>query len=410
MARRCTNWLDTWLDYTACLPSPEIFRKWAGLGALSCLLSRRVWLSQPPLPTAYPNLYVLLVGPPGTGKDVAINPVVDLIKAANDYVPDNYKTYFGGKSISAKGLLDRLARDEAKQKLLYKKSDGSTVDVDFHSVSIVLGELGTFLPEYDTRIISILNDLYNCPIDFEDTIRNSAADITRIELPHISMLLGTQPSFMNLVIPDMAFKMGFTARLDLVFAEKNPKQPIRGARLNGKKPNYETWNDLVLDAVDIKKMSGEMHTTHAFDELLNDFHMYGDEKFPGPQGFRFEDYANRRSLHAQKLSILLSAAESSNNLIEARHFAQAMEMLFEIEKVMPRIFDNVISHRGFSNELEAVRNLAAEDGRVTDRAIRMKLSLTRPPHEINQIIEQALRAGVLKEVVDMKPKMYEVAA
>lgn len=409
MARKCSNFLDTWMEYTAVLPTPTIFRKWAGLGALSCLLARRVWLSQPPLPTAYPNLYVLLVGPPGSGKDVAINPVNDLIKEANEYVGHGKTTYFGGKTISAKGLLERLACDDAKQALTYKKHDGSESTIHFQSVSIVLGELGTFLPEYDTRLISILNDVYNCPIDYEETIRDKGASITTIPLPHLSMLLGTQPSFLVTVIPDIAFEMGFPSRMNFVYADKNPKQPLRGARLNGKKPQPALWADLVMDAVDIKQMGGEMHTTHAFDELLNDFHMYGDEKFPGPSGSRFKDYANRRALHAMKLSMLLSAAESNSQLIEARHFAGAMEMLFEIEKEMPRIFENVISQRGTMKEMEAIVSLAAEDGKVTHRSIMMKLALTRPPHEANGIIEQMIRSGMLLPMEGVTPRMYQVA-
>ena len=62
-------WLDSFMDYTDKIPTPEVFRRWAGISMIAAALERKVWL-ETSVGTLYPNLYMFLLAPPGVGKTI----------------------------------------------------------------------------------------------------------------------------------------------------------------------------------------------------------------------------------------------------------------------------------------------------------------------------------------------------
>lgn len=77
------DWISSFLDYTSGLPSPENFRLWAGITAVSGILERRCWV-ETAQSQIFPNIFTLLVGPPATGKCLS---------------PDEHILAYNGKSI-----------------------------------------------------------------------------------------------------------------------------------------------------------------------------------------------------------------------------------------------------------------------------------------------------------------------
>ena len=64
------------MSYTEGQPTPARFRRWSAIAAIAATLEHRIWTITMGRPT-FPNLYVLLVGPPTAGKTVAIDIVYD---------------------------------------------------------------------------------------------------------------------------------------------------------------------------------------------------------------------------------------------------------------------------------------------------------------------------------------------
>ena len=58
------------MKYTDGVPSPDIFRLWSGITAISGALERRVWV-ETSRSVLFPNLFTLLVAPPAVGKCLA---------------------------------------------------------------------------------------------------------------------------------------------------------------------------------------------------------------------------------------------------------------------------------------------------------------------------------------------------
>lgn len=97
--------IESWIAYMDGLPTNKLFAEWAAVFLVSAALTRRVWVrTSEGMPPTYPNLYVALVGPPGSGKDIAINPVAKLLREASVGAPDGHGFYIGEESLSPKGL------------------------------------------------------------------------------------------------------------------------------------------------------------------------------------------------------------------------------------------------------------------------------------------------------------------
>ena len=71
--------IEKWRYFLKDLESPDLFIDWGFYSMISTALQRRVWLF-PDTFTLYPNLFVLLVGPPAAGKSRVISQVSEHIK------------------------------------------------------------------------------------------------------------------------------------------------------------------------------------------------------------------------------------------------------------------------------------------------------------------------------------------
>ena len=407
MKRQLPNFLDGWAEYTDPLPTPQLFRIWACLGIVSSALSRRVWIkANSRMPLCYPNLYLMLVGPPGVGKDVAINKAADLLIRANAESKHGQIARLGGESISPKGLVDKLADNASKQTFSY--SDGpDKITAEFHSLTFCIGELGTAIPEYDPRLIPLLNDLYNNKPSYEDSIRGIEVKIPN---PHITLILGNQPNTLAEVFPERTFRMGFTSRIIFVYCEHPVIKDLFIEEDAELKWDQELEGKLSHDLQQMTQMTGGFKVPRETRDMINEF----NRTRPGEvESTRFQDYNTRRTLHLQKVAMCVSACESNRRIITPKHWERAVQLLFDAELKMPQIFAEVTTSRGFSETLTEIRQMGDANGRITLHAFMSKLARTRPPYEVKQMLELAIAEGTLKEVLDeagapKRPKEFYV--
>jgi Protein of unknown function (DUF3987) len=98
--RKLHNWITSFVELTESIASPRIFRQWAAIGILSGAMERRLWVHTKGS-NLYPNLYTILVGPPGVGKSAVLSQAERFLRA----VPDLKIT---PSSVSAASLVDSL--------------------------------------------------------------------------------------------------------------------------------------------------------------------------------------------------------------------------------------------------------------------------------------------------------------
>src|SRR3990172_7399508 len=66
-----TDWLADYLRYTDNSEPQSSYRLWTGISTIAAALERKVWLNWDD--AIYPNLYVVLVGPPAARKGTAMS-------------------------------------------------------------------------------------------------------------------------------------------------------------------------------------------------------------------------------------------------------------------------------------------------------------------------------------------------
>jgi hypothetical protein len=394
------DFLGAWLTHHAPLPTAKLFLEWAGLFTVGAAVGRRVWIKGSSLfPPLYPNLYLALVGPPGSGKDIAINSASRLIERANKTLDSSASIHLAGESMSGKGIIDRVASDRAQKS--FRWFDGEKEQTcTYHSIVVCAPELGTILPEYDTRLISNLNELYNCKDSFQETVRGGTGHIT-VENPHVALLLGTQPNTLASILPEQTFSMGFTSRIIFVYASEIHRQPIIQEDIVD---STDSHRSLAEDLRRITELSGRFSIPKTTAELINDFHITGADT-TALLGQRFEHYNTRRSLHAQKIAMLISISEGDSLSISPSQWERAIGLLFKTEAVMQDIFIGLSSSRGFIDRLE---DLTVYGGVITHAQAVATLARRSSPGEIGYVISTGIATTFLRDIPDSKPKAYSV--
>ena len=147
--RRFPNWIGSFLEYTAVLPSPELFRRWTAISLISSVLERKVW-TRTKGTQLFPNQYIILVGPPGVGKSVVLSQAERMLRALTEL-------RVAPSSVTTASLADAMA--EAGRKIIRPMSTPNFIQ--FNSLQVVASELGVFLPVYDTSYINLLTKLYD---------------------------------------------------------------------------------------------------------------------------------------------------------------------------------------------------------------------------------------------------------
>jgi len=71
--RECLDWIKTYLVYDEESESPTLFKVWMAIGTIASALERKCYIKWK-RDTIYPNLYIVLTGPPGCRKGTAMRP------------------------------------------------------------------------------------------------------------------------------------------------------------------------------------------------------------------------------------------------------------------------------------------------------------------------------------------------
>ena len=407
MSRPLPNIIDAGLQLLAPLPAPANFKTAAVLSIMSSLLGRRVWIdTDAGFPRAFPNLYIMLIAPPGVGKDVVITWASDILSELQEQLAPRRIWATAGTSISPKGIYDALgSSDHSEQTFTYNRQIHTFRSLTFH-----IGEMSTIMPEFNQVLVGVFNELYNCKPLAMDRIRGQEIVIPN---PHLTLLVGNQPDTLFATLPERAFHSGFTSRFCIFQATERRK----GKLVNiSDEPDIETpdpeLRSKFLDCLhDVSLMSGPFRLTKAAAQYLN--HFAEKEPYPVP-GSRWSDYNPRRILHLIKLSMIYSAAERSDRKLEVAHCETALQLMLSYEKDLPHLFDGVVSAEGFSSIFEEIYELVERLAtpvlvpdplnppserlshyEVTHLKLSKVLSRTNNAHKQEKLFTELKRSGIL---------------
>lgn len=357
--------------------SPLLFRQWSAIAAIAGLAQRRIWcdIGKGQL---FPNQFILLVSPPGVGKSVVLK-LVDSLWGLNPAI------YIGDETTTIPGLLDFMT-DCTSPVLM------GGVPVNTHPLTVAPREYGTYMKAYDLAVLNVLNDFWDCPGKFSEMTRGGGKNT--LEYPVLNLVSGTQPSFLNNVLPEEAWSLGFCSRLILVYDWKAETLRTRD-RLKLPPFPLEKYRPAV-DA--LCKWQGQLGFT---DEALDFFDTWvvDQHQEPVPKHPRLASYVARRSVHWLKVAMCVALAKGESN-ITAETLEKAKVYLLDMETSMPEIFRDMSkeSDREILDEIKlAIIRLTLKEPIFPERKLVQILSTKIATHRIGYFIETLISAGYICE-------------
>lgn len=322
-ARALPSLIDAFCEYTVNVPTPPQFRIWSGVSLVAGMLERRCY-AKPLMRPVYPNMYILLVAPPGIGKSVVVSEVAKFWR-------ETEQVHVAPNSVTSASLIDVL-RESGRTVQDIKTLSTWT----YHSLLVSSTEFTNLLPAYELGFVSALNEFYDCEKIYSE-IRRGRKKEEQPDIPHPQMhiLAGTQPQTLGAILPEAAWGQGFMSRNLLVHGAVQPKMTLFQERPE----DFQLAKKIAEDLRKVARLSGEFVWEPEASRALVAW--YEKDMAPAPTHLRLENYKTRRLLHFVKLCMAFCASRTSSMQISIEDHQKAMELLIVTESEMPYIFQSL---------------------------------------------------------------------
>lgn len=321
MARYAGDWIDGFMDFTSHLPSPAIFRKWTAISIIAAAMERKTWVILNGR-QRYPNMFILLVAPPGVGKTEAIRSVYE-------FTAELKELHLAPDDVSSASLIDALAKAERK---VMRPTENPPM-VSFNCMAVASDELGVFLKMYDAPFMSKLNKLFD-GTPFHESKRSTKVDL-KIEKPLLNFFAGTTPAWLGGSLPPTAWAEGFSSRLIMIYS--------------GEKVWTNPFAEVLSSTIQFEKLVKDLQVIHSLygqfrwaDDVVPLYLDWGQKQMPPiPEHPKLESYLPRRLAHFTKVLMVCSAARGNDMIITKADYQTAQDILLEAESIMPDVFKSM---------------------------------------------------------------------
>lgn len=385
------SFFDLYFSYVGETECPRIFHRWTAISCVAALLGRSVNI---PFghSNIYPNLYVMLMGQPGTRKSTAI-------KIGQKLISQIGYGHFSADRTSKEALwLDMTTEQERNI---------GTDDLDLEELRpytptelfIVADEFNDFMGIRNEEFQTALTKMWDCPAEY--TTRAKASSNTSIYKPTINILGGNTPSGLSKGFGPEAINGGFFSRIVFVHSEPTDTRiPFPAGPALTTKIKIEDSIRGIRDAV-----TGTVTIIPKARACLAS--MYTG--FPGLNDSRFQYYTTRRHTNLLKLSMILAAMEHRMEITE-EDCITANTILHTTELMMPQAFGEfgLGKHADVSNTVMEIIKKGVKSGvpvptQVIWKAVHRDLN---DPKDLNTILHGLIEADKISVVTVRQAKGF----
>jgi hypothetical protein len=316
MARELSDWLDAYVEYTEHGEAREAFRLWSAISSIAGCLQRKCYLNWGML-TYYPNMYVVLIGPPASRKGTAMTPGLKIIREVGIRIAPNATT--------REALIRELAESSVNREVL------EVTTTTHASLSVFSTEFTVFLGYKNMQLMTDLCTWYDCEDEFVYRTKHGGTDI--VSGVFLNIVAATTPDLLQLSLPLEAVGSGLTSRIVFIYEPgPGPKKvfPFQDEKL------YQT---LIRDLNRIRTLSGQFKVSGDFMDAYAEWYMNTEQQVF--QNTKFEGYCARRATHILKLVQIVAASRSDKLIVTAADLQRAVSILESAEKNMEKTFSGV---------------------------------------------------------------------
>jgi len=310
--RKLTNWLTGLQEYVEDTEAPRDFWLWGGIFTLCSALQRRVWLPYG-LEPIYPNIYVLLVAPPGKCRKAGPPTLAKkMLKKAG--IPVSIDSF--------------SKRDFTKELAELGKTEHFTVEKETRAqtpIALISKEMSDLLAVDPKGMIEVLTTLFDSHDEWEYGTSGQGHD--KLYGVCVSCFIATTPSWLASNLPQEAIGGGFTSRFAIVTGyDKYKRVPI--PRI----PNIEIYNNLLHDLSIVAMLSGEFQWAPDSKQFFKDWYNTLDEKVNQTKDERLHSFIERMHAIALKVSMAIRVSYSNDLTITLGDIEGATELLETVLK------------------------------------------------------------------------------
>lgn len=299
---------------------------WTACSVIAGALRRKVWIDQAYFKW-YPNLYVVIVAPPGiVSKSTTASIGMNLLRQ----VPD---IKFGPDIVTWQALTQAFG--ESKEMFEYQDAYHPMCALTFEA-----SEFGNLLDPQDKDMVDLLVSLWDGKQgEFKKMTKHVGND--SIENPWINLIACTTPSWIAQNFPEYMIGGGFTSRCIFVYADK--KERLVAYPGDEVREDFREQEEMLLrELIEISKMVGQFTLTpeaKAWGRAWYEKHYSTKHIDLDPE--RFGGYLARKQTMMHKVAMILSAAESSDMILTEEHLSLANIMLTDLEPDMQNVFQKI---------------------------------------------------------------------
>ncbi len=320
MNRKVPDWIEGFLRCTENTEPSRAYRLWTAVASISSVLQRKCRLDWGTL-TFYPNMYIVLVGPPAARKGTAMSLAKPLL--------DELQIKMAAEAITREALIREL-----------KNSTDTLVTetgkMFFHSsLTIWSQELTVFLGYQNHQLMSDLTDWYDCRSQWIYRTKNSGTD----EIIGVFVMLfgATTPDLLRSTMSLDAIGGGLTSRMIFIYEENKGKVCPYPAFSMEEKALFE---DLKHDLARIHLLNGQFRTTQEFLKRWIEWYTW-QERHPPFKDPRFAGYIERRANHIMKLAMICNASRCDDMIVTDTDLNRAIDILEGAEIKMTQALSGI---------------------------------------------------------------------
>lgn len=378
MRRECDDLINSFIEYSAPYNAGARFIEWGGVWMLGTTAGRALGTKLRGQHVA-PNLFVLLVAGPGSGKSQTVKAVKSVLIPATGIstIP---------ASVTRAGLQDYM-QDNLKTRI-----DPSGLQIPSNECIALSDEMQGILPEHDIGHLTLYNELYDIQGVYKARTRSHGE--INLQSPYCSIITGAQPAYLATTLPEQAWGMGFMSRSILVF--DLPRE--RTSAFEHADVDHTLQSKIIHDLKQIRQLHGWFKWSAQARALYEEWWVkHGGPPVPTNKRLNM-GYCARRDLHFFKLAMIFSLSRTNDLIVSLDDARRAIELLTGTENRMRHIFNEMAAtgvSAAYGDVIDAVRVRAADGGSMDESELVHMLMDRYQPTQVKMLIEQLLTSQVL---------------
>lgn len=354
------------LYYMSGTECPESFLTWSGLSLAGAVAGRKIWTMHGDYFPVYPNLYVCMVGTPGSGKSTA-----------KDLAKDIFEVHFPNHLISdeiqsREHICTKMAAPEAVH--TWQDTEGRYGEAgkiyEWRPFYALIDELSLFVSVDIKNMINFLVGIHSNK-SFGTGFKRDEGLQQRFRFPYFSMLACTIPDWIMSNLRLDLFNGGLGRRLIIVYDEKTryvdkPTIPQGGTAAFGRVVEH------LLELGNEKTCFGEVHRTPSAELWWKEWYNHPEKRINREDPILMQFHETKHIMLLKVATLLAMEGRPFRMQMTDEHLTVALAMLDELEPKIIRLTSGIGRNELAGIAAQILDRLEMLGGAVSEKRIRIQ--------------------------------------